>query len=475
MNVKSILVVSALVFIANLSEAQDESKVTENRLRYLIGALAHDSMLGREAGKPEELKAAGFIASDFQQSGLKPALEDTGFLQPFAFGGIRYKEVKLVCNGKSYEHGVETGATAFSGNGYVSGTLVKMDCRWFDMSETDPNLPSESLEGKIVLMDQYCSGSGRWSRQKQVSVYTRIDEIVSRKASGIILFNSAPYARVEDLFHPDSVKRVISVPVVFVTNRVADNLKSALGQVVDITVQIDRRRKIAYNVAGFLDNGSSQTVVIGSHYDHVGAGNPADASTICNGADDNASGTAGVMELARWAASCNCLKYNYLFIAFSAEEKGLLGSYYWCSSPEFIRYKPVWMLNLDMIGRMGWSGHNYLAINGTASSPAWKRFTRNSESRPFRLINIKGAPALSDHYPFYRKGIPILYFDTGLHPEYHKPSDDAEKINYAGEAIILHYLRNVITEAEAIPVIKYRKINGWRMARSYISLLVFKK
>jgi len=204
------------------------------------------------------------------------------------------------------------------------------------------------------------------------------------------------------------------------------------------------------NVLGFLDNGAERTIVVGGHYDHLGKGfqsgslSPDSKNKIHNGADDNASGTAGVIELARFFAANHVKeKHNFLFIAFSGEELGLLGSKYFTEHATIDLKSVSAMINMDMIGRF--DDQKGLIISGWGTSPVWGKLipdlARNQKIR--YTIDSSGVGA-SDHTSFYLKNIPVIQFFTGSHGDYHKTSDDADKINYEGEAKILNLIANVL-------------------------------
>lgn len=199
------------------------------------------------------------------------------------------------------------------------------------------------------------------------------------------------------------------------------------------------------NVVGFLDNGAPYTVVIGGHYDHLGLGhdhNSLDANPdgkIHNGADDNASGTAGVIELARYYTN-NKVKENtnFLFICYSGEELGLLGSKKYCERPSIDFQTVTYVINLDMIGRLNETTRK-MVIGGVGTAP---NFSNLIDVMPGGLTAMKDSSGIgpSDHTSFYLKNLPVLFFFTGGHSDYHKPSDDADKINYKGEMEVLDYI-----------------------------------
>ncbi len=205
----------------------------------------------------------------------------------------------------------------------------------------------------------------------------------------------------------------------------------------------------ANNVVGFLDNKAPYTIVIGAHYDHLGLGhdhNSLDANPdgkIHNGADDNASGTAGVIELANYFTKNKKTEpFNFLFICFSGEELGLLGSKKWCDNPDIELSKVNYMINMDMIGRLNDSTKKLL-VYGVGTSPVWVPLLDSIKSN-LSLKKDSSGIGPSDQTSFYLKDIPVLHFFTGQHSDYHKPSDDIEKVNYKGEAEVLGFITRVI-------------------------------
>ena len=199
------------------------------------------------------------------------------------------------------------------------------------------------------------------------------------------------------------------------------------------------------NVIGFLDNGAKSTVVIGAHFDHLGMGGAGSrapgVTAVHNGADDNASGVAGVLEIARQLLASSARSNNYLFVAFSGEELGLLGSKHLVSSDLIKKYQINYMINLDMIGRLGET--NAIAISGTGTSDAWDAALDEVKSD---LVINKHESGLgpSDHSSFYLNNTPVVHFFTGQHEDYHKPGDDSHLINYEGIYAIASYAVELI-------------------------------
>lgn len=201
------------------------------------------------------------------------------------------------------------------------------------------------------------------------------------------------------------------------------------------------------NIAGFIDNGSEHTIIIGAHFDHLGYG--AEGSlfrgepTIHNGADDNASGTAAVIQLAKILKEEKS-DYNFLFLAFSGEENGLWGSNYFSKNATVDIADINFMINMDMVGRM--NEEKTLAINGVGTSPVWNEILNKVNTDSLKLVTSESGVGPSDHTSFYLQDLPVLHFFTGQHEDYHKPSDDEDKINYEGLTHVIRYIERLVGE-----------------------------
>ncbi len=212
------------------------------------------------------------------------------------------------------------------------------------------------------------------------------------------------------------------------------------------------------NVIGFIDNGAENTIIIGAHYDHLGYGGDGSLyrdsiKAVHNGADDNASGVAVMLDLARKLKGVNT-NNNYLFMAFSGEEMGLLGSNYFVKNPTIDTKKVSYMINMDMVGKL--KKDSTLAVYGTGTSPMFKQVLK-AHNTNFKLIQKESGVGPSDHTSFYLADIPVLHFFTGQHEDYHKPSDDAEKLNYAGMEQISNYIFKVISDLDDNGKLAFRK------------------
>jgi len=197
------------------------------------------------------------------------------------------------------------------------------------------------------------------------------------------------------------------------------------------------------NVIGWLDHGAPYTIVLGAHYDHLGYGHIGSLHSgqpaIHNGADDNASGVAMILEMAQRLSRQK--KFNYVFIAFTGEENGLWGSNYFCKNPTIDFSKVTAMFNFDMVGRLT---DKKLAINGTGTSPEWTGLINASNIYGLSLTMTESGVGPSDHTQFYLQDLPVLHFFTGAHEDYHRPSDDAHLINTQGMEVIADMVSKLI-------------------------------
>ncbi|WP_232046228.1 M20/M25/M40 family metallo-hydrolase [Sphingobacterium daejeonense] len=228
-------------------------------------------------------------------------------------------------------------------------------------------------------------------------------------------------------------------------------------------VKVDNPERKSDNIIGFLDNNAPYTIVIGAHYDHLGTGHIGGSrdslgvGKIHNGADDNASGVAGLLELARHYSSNDVKEpYNMLFIGFGAEELGLLGSKYFTENPTVSLDSIQWMLNMDMIGR--YNPENGLAVIGYGTSSAFPKIFEGITSS-IKFNKSKDGNGGSDQTSFYKKNIPVLFFHTGGHDDYHKPSDDEDKIDYKAMEAILKLEIDVLDNSMKQPKMDFQWTN----------------
>jgi len=212
------------------------------------------------------------------------------------------------------------------------------------------------------------------------------------------------------------------------------------------------------NVVAYIDNKAENTVIIGAHYDHLGHGiegtlHRGEKNVIHNGADDNASGVAVMMNIASKLKG-KSTNNNYLFISFSGEEMGLLGSNYWVKNPTIDTKKVNYMINMDMVGRL--NKERAIAVYGVGTSPKFSQalFANNKD---FKLTEKESGVGPSDHTSFYLADMPVLHFFTGQHEDYHKPTDDADKLNYKGMEDVSDYIMAIIADLDNDGKLAFRK------------------
>ncbi|MEY2925452.1 MAG: hypothetical protein RLZZ337_2002, partial [Bacteroidota bacterium] len=273
------------------------------------------------------------------------------------------------------------------------------------------------------------------------------------------------YSANKDNFPSGELAKSISnlgIPILFVNKDLSDKLTPYISLNIDILLL----SSMANNVVGYIDNGSTNTVVIGAHHDHLGYGENGNSlaeteGEIHNGADDNASGVAALIELAKIIKKKKkrYANNNYLFVAFTAEEMGLLGSKFFLEEYKLPFEMYNYMVNMDMVGHLD-STQKTLIINGVGTSPAWnivKDKVKYSEKKIANIKTTESGIGASDHTSFYLKDIPAVHFFTGQHPFYHKPSDDIEIVNINGEAFVISYISRWLCEMEKQGKVEFTK------------------
>lgn len=243
----------------------------------------------------------------------------------------------------------------------------------------------------------------------------------------------------------------------------------------DTTLTISNKGK---NVIAYLDNNANRTIIIGAHYDHLGRNEHLHSTKMNSkgeihfGADDNASGVAALLELARiYTQNKTQEQANYIFAAFSGEEDGLIGSKHMAENIKENHPNITAMINMDMIGRL--NTHKELTIGGIGTSPNFSSIVQEDKPAGFSISIDSSGVGPSDHTSFYLKDIPVLFFFTGTHTDYHKPSDTEEKINYYGLRFILSYIHtisNKIAQKEQLPFTKTKVKQGKKVSAYKVTL-----
>ncbi len=425
------------------------------RLKDDIYTLASDEMEGREAGTEGEQKAAAFIADLMIQVGLQP-LFDGSFYQEFPFPGewVWGDDNTLSYMGQSFTTDLDFHVLPGSASGiwtkniaYLGFGITGMDNHEGFEDYCDFEL-HEDLEDRIFIMEYYLPEA----LDTVVSIrpfqlmFQKLRNAEEHGAAGVIFINTLE-GKDDPPVELRFTRRVFDMPILFAGRDVAEQLLADDTGLINLQTDIYRTENTGINVAGYIDNDAEHTVVIGAHYDHVGYGGRGSRSpgteAIHYGADDNASGTAGVIEAARYiSATGSATNYNYIFIAFSAEEKGLIGSRYFTDSEAYDIEKVNYMFNFDMIGRME---DQSLTLIGTGSSPAWDALIDEKAPEHFNINKNPGGRGGSDHTSFYVKDIPVIFFFTGIHEDYHTPGDTPDKINYEAAREIIAFGLDMVT------------------------------
>jgi len=465
-----------ILLIPVFSKAQDcrfsfSDSVTECRIRKDIAILASDSFMGRRSGTRGERMASEYISMQFRQAGLIPIGSGAdSFLQPFQLRLPGYVAPWIMCStdDRIFKYREDFGITAFSGNGSVAGKVLDLDIADLSCEGREDVGEGIDLKGKIVLigLPEHSSPSPENQTRDIRNLRKRMETFCSGGAVAIMLWNTGSplYRKVFEYSCIDT----LSCPVIFISKKAVNYIHKKPDAITRITVTLAHSVSTYYNVAGYIDNGVPSTVVFGAHYDHLGKTRE---GKINYGADDNASGTAMVMELSRYLASDSSKQSNYLFIAFSAEEEGLLGSKYFCTDPDLDLGSVKFMFNFDMVGRLGWNENEVIA-EGVGSSSYWKHLYKNIPHPDFRLKKVQGALPFSDEYYFYTHHIPVLYLTTGLPPQYHTPEDVPARVNYKGMVDILSYSKKLSAMAEKQEKIPWKKVSGLNTALSYLGFAI---
>ena len=458
-----------LILVAGITFAQ-ESKFQEGirkNLQQHITFLAADQMLGREAGGPGEETASKYIERVFSTVGIKPAFSH-GYMQSFEFNdGAKIGNYNYLQSGKTkFKIDEDYYPLSYSGSQLTKAKLVKVG---FGITAPENNyddykdLTVDDLEQRIFVIEM-SSPDGVHPHSKYTEhsgIRTKIELAKKKGAWGIIFINSD-----KTFDEPDSkLGRDITpydLPIVYAKGKAYEYIQNYNNtDVVEIRVDIDREEKTGKNIVGLIDNKANHYVVIGAHYDHLGFGiegslHRGGKKEVHNGADDNASGVALLIELARHLKENGPNKYNYVIVAFTGEEKGLLGSNYYVKNHAVKKEDVSFMINLDMVGRLD-REDPVLMINGVGTAKEWNTLMTSIEQENFRITTTESGVGPSDHTSFYLDDIPVLHFFSGTHEDYHKPSDDVDKINFAGIVHIGQYIMELIIRSNSSDVLTFVK------------------
>ena len=474
--------------------------------RYLehVKVLAGEKMKGRGNDRPELQLAAKYVAEQFRACGLQPL--SGSYFQKFRattgtnVGRNNRLKARFPDTSKSYKSGKDFVPLGISDPGTVSGQVVfagygitAAEYNYDDYAHLD-------VKGKIVLVlrhePQERDDKSVFMGREHTSHAGIVQKTINARlhgAAALLLVNDPnqhpgdkdPLLKVGALMGPEhlgllaiQVKRKVADALLATTRRSLkaiqeaidhdlSNLSVALPVQLQLKVDVTRRTRELENVVGILPGNdpavAGEAVVIGAHYDHLGLGRRSSLARrkvgkIHYGADDNASGTAGLLELACDLAGraerqpehqSAQLKRSIVFLAFAAEELGLLGSGHYARNPLVAMEKTVTMINLDMIGR---PKDRRIYVGGVGTSQEFRSLVeKENEAVGLKLKYSLGGYGASDHSSFTARQVPVLFFFSGLHSDYHKPSDTWEKINAPGAADVLRLVRRVALRLNTRP------------------------
>ena len=535
MKIKRLSIVVAVLLFASFAGVAQQSELDPSaaKLQQHISYLASDALDGRRTGTPGANDAARYIAGEFERLGLNPGngSRDASrrrdlmarYLQTFP-----YVAGAELGKGNSFEFGVDRSLRpnvdwiplAFSANAKAQGNVVFVG---YGITAAELNYDDYAgldATGKIAVALQgtpdgdnphgqfFKFEAVRWKAiaaqtagAKALVVIARDEDFKNDRLSKLVYDNTAGVAAIPVVV----ISRQSAATLVGLSNTPLSQLEQAttaktpgtnriLPVSVTLSTDVIRKEVAAYNVAGILEGSDpvlkNEYIVIGAHYDHLGRGGEGSGSLAPNsgeihhGADDNASGTAGMIELARiFSAQKPKLKRTLVFIGFGGEEEGLLGSNYYVNHPLVPLANTVAMINMDMIGRMK---DRKLSVGGIGTAQEWRELVRQANTAESMAVAAnssspmpKGVPIVvsangrtitttdpngafeltlnedgygpSDHSSFYSKQVPVLFFFTGTHSDYHKPSDTFDKINYNDEARILRLVARIVRDIDGAP------------------------
>ena len=451
------ILLTTLLLASQAVVAQEASRLQQD-----VSYLASDALDGRRTGTAGANDAARYIAGEFERAGLHPGINAAGaekrrqmmarYLQPFPYvGHVELGKNNVLANLRVGEDWMPLG---ISPNQTLHLTAVVNAGYGITANELNYNDYKGTYSKTQVAVIRTGTPDGDNPHGRFTTAGQLRFKVAAAQSAGVgaLLITSD-----EDDLKNDPLASLsydnaglAGIPVAVISKQAAEKLANAKD--VTLTTDVVRAEVPAYNVIGVLEGSDpilkKENIIIGAHYDHLGRGGEGSLASkpgeIHHGADDNASGTAGLIELARlFSVQRPKLKRTLIFIAFGGEEEGLLGSNYYVNHPLAPLTNTVGMINMDMIGRMK---DRKLIIGGVGTAKEWRGMIEPEKS--FALTLNEDGVGPSDHSSFYLKQVPVLFFWTGTHNDYHKPSDTWDKINYTDEAKILGFVARIVRDID---------------------------
>jgi len=480
-------------FVAQLqAQVTATPEITAAELRHHLSYLASDELEGRKSGSAGADLAADYIARQFKAYGLSPAGTNGSYLQTFEI-------VTGIETGPANRFAATIGGTSltlrldedirplgFSSSGTFKAPIVFVGYGISASDKSYDDYAGVDVKDAVVLMLRYHpEGAGDDSDFQRFSALRyKAAKAKEMGAKAMIIVTGPADAEKDELMELSYDRQVgnAGIGALSVTRSAADRMLAPTGWTIarlqdsitaskqprsfaltgvsaSFVVDLKEIRATTSNVVGMLSGNdpvlSQEIIALGAHYDHLGLGGPGSGSlmpdtvAVHNGADDNGSGTVGLLELAQaFAAKRQDLKRSMLFIAFTGEEMGLLGSAHFVNNPTISLDRIVTMANMDMIGRLT---NRKLIVYGTGTSPGFEEMiTRHNADSTFDLRPVKDGFGPSDQSSFYGKDIPVFHFFTDLHSDYHRPQDDVVLINFDGMVDVLRFVDGIVTELDTL-------------------------
>ena len=454
--------------------AQFAPEIREADLRGQVEFLASDALEGRMTGTAGAQQAAEFIADELKRLGVKPAGSD--WFQPFQFtSGVKVLtnenrlEVATASATQTFVAEKDFRPLSFTDNGSVEGPVVFAGYGLVvPGKEGYDSYSGINVSNKVVVALRYVPEAVEPKRRQELNRYAGLRykamNARERGAKAIVFVTGPNSPNAGELIGLNfdsslagsgilavSVNSNVATALLGPTGKTLKDLQTALDSenphaegafyisnaTLRVSAAVEQVRKTDRNVLGMLPGRSGKFIVVGAHYDHLGfgekeaMGHSGEEHAIHNGADDNASGVAAVMELAAaFARERAALEHGLIFAFWSGEEIGLIGSSHFAEHPPVPLSNMVAYINFDMVGRLR---ENKLMVQGLGSSAEWRRLMEKlNVAAGFNLV-LQDDPYLpTDVTAFYPRGVPVLSFFTGSHDDYHRPTDDPPKIDYAG-------------------------------------------
>mgnify|MGYP001221697492 CR=1 FL=1 len=437
----------SLFYISVFSQDCEINKTTIEKIIKDLEYLSSDRLEGRETGTIGEKLALEYLEKRFSQ------IDVATKIQKFAFtANVTYKFSSNLNNLHPTKYSntsqIEEAEIIDVNFGIFAPELNYSD--YFDTEQSEKRASKDTknidVKNKVVLINT-SSPDGIHPHSKYINHHnlkSRAKTAKNKGAAGVIFYTDDKHA--EKLSKKFKKIYDTGLPVLFYNGEKED----ILNKKISLNVSLKEKQLQGHNLIAEIDNNQTSTIVIGAHYDHIGWGKESSLyvgdPAIHNGADDNASGVAGLLYLAEKYKNSKYKNYNFIFIAFSGEEKGLLGSNAYVKSDLFQNENINYMINMDMIGRL--DKEKNIIVLGTGTSPRWNSVLEENRCEETKITKKQSGVGASDHTAFYLKNIPVLNFFTGAHEDYHKPTDDHDKINYKGISVVVSYIEKIINDLD---------------------------